>query len=267
MSFGSRGSDIEVQGRDILQMLPRLSAGGLRSVTSTTEGMDTPTVTVTSTPERQSLVSDISKRFKDIGSEFQALRKTVEPGFSRIRRARLNAIQSARRRSQSNLAGNFARRRLGGSSFAADTLTRANLAFGEAEAAEEARTYLEELAATTSLIEAGGKMDIASLETLLNEMNVQRDVALSIIRGAQPGIASAVNTAKGLEASRRSGELSVGEFFSGLAGSALTTGIGNFAGSFGPGLFAPAPPTTTPQTGFTPTYSGPFANVPGFGVA
>ncbi len=117
MSFGDGGSDIEVMGRDLMQMMPRLDAGGLKSVTTTTPGMDTPTVKVTSSDERANLVNDISSQYKAIGDEFGALRKTVQPGFSDIRKARLNAIETARRRNQQNLSGNFARRRLGGSSF------------------------------------------------------------------------------------------------------------------------------------------------------
>ncbi len=110
----------------------------------------------------------------------------------------------------------------GGWAEAAFSLARADREFGEATAAEEARTYLEELAATSKLIETEGAMDIASVETLVNEMNLQANVASSIISGAQSSIGNAINTTKNIEAARRAGQVSVGEFFSGLAAGAIT---------------------------------------------
>lgn len=261
MSFGSGGSDVEVTGKDLKMMMPSINAGGLRSETTTVSGMDTPTVSVDASPNRQALIDDISSRFRELGAEFGDLRKGVAPGFSKIRKARLNAVNNARRRSQQNLSGNFARRRLGGSSFAADTLIRSDREFGEAAAAEESRTFMEEMAATTKLIQTQGQMDIASFETMINEMNLQTSLAQSIVAGAQGSIGGAVTSAKQLEASRRAGELSVGEFFSGLAAGAATNVAGNFTAGIGPGTFASDPAATTPSSGAVGNpYVDPFAH-------
>ena len=265
MSFGDGGSDIEVTGAMLMQMMPAFNTRGLSSDTRTIPGIDKPIVDISSSPERDQLVSDISNRFKDLGASFRDLRGKVAPGFSQIRKSRLQAVETARRRNQQNLAGNFARRRFGGSSFAADQLTRADREFAEATAAEEARTFLEEMGATAELLQNEAQADIAGLETILNEMNIQSQVALSVINGAQGSIGSAINTALSAEASRRAGELSVGEFFSGLAGSALTNIVGMGTQALGQNFMFGGTPAATPTS--TQTAQSTSANRNPFGFA
>lgn len=89
------------------------------------------------------------------GQEIDALTENlgrVRPGFGELTRARVGAITDARDSAVSDLRDNLARRRILGSSFANDTITRTESEFAKQEAEARAVSFLQELEATTQLI-------------------------------------------------------------------------------------------------------------------
>jgi len=105
---------------------------------------------------------DISNRFNQLDNnveqlgglfdETNQLKTVVKPGFSKVRSARLGQINNAESNRTSNLRDSLARRRISGSSFAEDTLSRTSAEFAQQRADTEAKTILEEIDATSKLL-------------------------------------------------------------------------------------------------------------------
>lgn len=116
---------------------------------TTTQGPNGPITSFNraNTPEQQAFDARFPRALGDI----DALRASIRPGFSQLRRARLEQVENARRRSIGTLRENLARRRVLGSSFADDAFSRTEREFADAKAAQEAQSFLEELAAGQQL--------------------------------------------------------------------------------------------------------------------
>ncbi len=93
-------------------------------------------------------VNQLEGVFNDAG----ALKSKVAPGFSLLRDSRLGAINDAERARTSTLRDSLSRRRIAGSSFAEDTLSRTSAEFAKQRSDAEARTILEEIDATTNIL-------------------------------------------------------------------------------------------------------------------
>lgn len=91
-------------------------------------------------------------RFPRALQDLDRLRESVRPGFSDLRAARLNQISNARSRAIGNIREGLGRRRVLGSSFGQDVQIRAEREFGELESQVAAETFLQELDATSNLI-------------------------------------------------------------------------------------------------------------------
>lgn len=104
----------------------------------------------------------------------------VQPGFSRVREARLGAIENARTRAISNLQENLQRRRVLGSSFGQDALSRAEAEFGQATAEAEAASFLEELDVTNRLLEQRFQTNLQEVTTQLNQANFEANLAAQL---------------------------------------------------------------------------------------
>lgn len=157
-----------------------INAGGLTSSFNTLTNQ----FTVGSNARRQGLVSDRASLFGQQGREYGGLVGQVTPGFGRLTQARVQAVQNARRRSLGDLRENLARRRIGGSSFAADAVTRAEAEFAQQEAEVRAQSFLEELQLKSDLLDRQFTAARGEFETYLNELNLQTEVALKLSQGA-----------------------------------------------------------------------------------
>ena len=141
-------------------------------------------ITVSSTPERAGLINKVSGLFGKQAGEIAGLRPMVAPGFSALRASRLAQIEDARNRSIGDLRENLTRRRIMGSSFGSDALSRADAEFSRLNDQVIAETTLQELEATRQLIGEQYQADRASVETFINNMNIEGDIALSLATGA-----------------------------------------------------------------------------------
>ena len=83
-------------------------------------------------------------RFPRILSDLDNLRGSIRPGVSELRQSQLRQVENARSKATGTLRDQLQRRRILGSSFAADAQIRAEREFGELAADVEARSFLVE---------------------------------------------------------------------------------------------------------------------------
>lgn len=109
----------------------------------------------------------------------------VRPGFGELTDARVTAIDRARERTASDLRGALGRRRLLGSSFAADALTRADKEFAEQEQLARAQSFLEELDLTARLIDQRTNLATRAAAVEIDQANFETAAAANILSGVQ----------------------------------------------------------------------------------
>jgi len=186
-------------GRDVFQPF---NFGGLRGrLGPGTRG----NVNITSTPERQALVDQLSQSFRNqsgivsnrIAPLFESafdqqlnainneLLPQVEPGFGRLTEARnrvfedaLTRLEQRREAETGDLRENLARRRIAGSSFASDAQARQESAFQQSidelsgqQAQSNAQSFLQELDITRNLINQRFQTETAQAQSALQLLN------------------------------------------------------------------------------------------------
>lgn len=170
----------------------------------------------------------------------------VRPGFGRLTDARVQSVRNAGEAERSDLRSNLAKRRVLGSSFAGDALTRQGLETGQQEAAVRAQSFLEELDLETKLIGDRLATQISSLDytrdlanqafsadraasqTDLDELNTQLAVVTGII-GTMGQIAQQNAALEAQYAAQ--GAAARGGMIGDIAGP-IGRGFGNMVGGF-----------------------------------
>ena len=162
------------------------------------------TITGGSTAQRLGFVGDISNLFKSQAGEIRSLRPQVAPGFSALRtalggvqQARLGQVETSRQRAIGDLRENLSRRRVLGSSFGQDALSRAEAEFSQEKdritkeiGLEQAQTTLQELEMTKQLLGEEFNLSRASVQTFLDNMNLEAEIATKLAAGATGALAS-----------------------------------------------------------------------------
>lgn len=148
-----------------------ISGGGL------TSNFSKGSLSVNADTGRTGLVSDLSNSFTGQADLLSGLRSQIAPGVSALRAAQLASIEGARQSAVSTLADNLARRRVLGSSFGADALTRSNLDFEKQKNDIIAQTYLQEIDATNQLINQEFTARQNAFSTKLDEANLEAGLA------------------------------------------------------------------------------------------
>lgn len=202
---------------------PRLDAGGLRF----RDGR------VTTTGERRGLVGGLAATFPEQAEELARLRGLVAPGFGALTRSRLAGIGDVRRRAIGNLSENLQRRRVFGSSFGQDALSRAEAEFAREEDRVRAESFLEELNLTTQLLEREFETRRGEFQTRLDELNLQAEVGGNLSQVASAQLQA--NARLKAELAARESAAS-GSFFGRIA-QPLVSGIGRGVTSAVGGLF------------------------------
>lgn len=100
-------------------------------------------------------MAGLSERLSGIGAEYENLRGQVTPGFGALTAAGLSQLESSKQKAIGNLRENLSRRRVLGSSFGADALSRAEAEFGMQKASFAADAKLQEIMAQSGLLEKG----------------------------------------------------------------------------------------------------------------
>lgn len=204
-----------------------ITAGGL---TSSVSGDN---LTITPSAERLGLVRNLAGGFTNEADALAGLRDRVTPGFSDLRTSRLQQIEDARKAAIGNLRENMARRRVLGSSFGQDALTRAELEFGRAKESTAAESFLQELDATNQLVQQEFQARRGAFEAGLNDLNLQADVATKLAAGASAQLGANARLEAELAAKEAAGK---GKFFGENVISPISKAVGSvFSGGFGGG--------------------------------
>ena len=128
-------------------------------------------------------LSGISGAFKTQAGELGALKPLVEPGFGRLTQAGINAVRDARRASMGDLRQNLARRRVLGSSFGADDISRTNAEFAKKENEFASEAFVKELELSTQLINSQAQAEAASYATFIDQSNIESAFATQLSSG------------------------------------------------------------------------------------
>tara|TARA_Y100000310_G_scaffold20986_1_gene20316 strand:- start:1487 stop:2197 length:711 start_codon:yes stop_codon:yes gene_type:complete len=138
---------------------------------------------------RTGVVDDLLKGFRGFSTtaagDIRGLRDQVVPGFGALTAARVGAVQDAREKAMSNLGDNLRRRRVSGSSFGNDAMTRAESEFGKLEGQVRAESKLKELAMTQSLIDRELQISTKAIQTELIQMLNEGKIASGLAGVAQ----------------------------------------------------------------------------------
>lgn len=225
---------------------PGFTAGGLSAVAD-----DGGNYRVTADPGRIGLVSDLAGQFGAQAGELGGLRERVAPGVSDLRSARLAEIENARTSAIGNLRENLQRRRVLGSSFGQDTLSRAEAEFGKERDRVAAESFLQELELTNNLINQQFEASRGEFSTKLNELNLQADLAAKLAAGASTQLGANARFLSELNAKEAAGS---GKFFGDMT-APLTKALGNWGGSFfGNGGSGSAASMVNQGWGMVPTF-------------
>lgn len=183
-------------------------------------------LTIAPTAERSGLVRSLGKSFGDLSAELGGLKAKVAPGFSDLRRSRLAEVEASRSSAIGNLRENLARRRVLGSSFGQDALTRAENEFGQQRDKVAAESFLQELEATNQLIQQDFAARRGQFQTGLDELNLEADIATKLSGNATGVMAKNAQMLAELNAKEAANS---GKFFSETFTPAFKA-IGDFAG-------------------------------------
>lgn len=223
MSFLFGGDEQQVQFQ------PQNASGGGLTVRS-----NGGTTSVTSSAARTGLIGQISDTFGRAAGATEGLLPRVAPGFSALRSSMLSRVEDARRSSIGNLRDNLARRRVLGSSFGEDAISRADAEFARQKADVEAQTFLQELDLTNKLQQQAFEQRRGSFQVNLDELNLEAGIATKMAGLVTEQLGANARLEAQLDAQAQAG---AGKFFGGLLGPLINPTIGGIgkaaAGAFG----------------------------------
>ena len=178
------------EARDEARRGELIRGGGLTSSRGT--GANAP-LTVNASPFRRALVGRLTDSLRGQSRETGRLRAQVAPGFGELTRRTRDVFGAERDRAIGNLRETFGRRRVLGSSFAADTEARARSEFAQRENLAVADAFVNELSMSASLLDQEFKAEQASFQTELAQMDLEANVALSLAGKASDAFTNLAN--------------------------------------------------------------------------
>lgn len=183
----------------------------------------------TASPERLGFVDSVSGLFGNEADLTAGLRASVAPGISELRASRLAEIENARHAAIGDLRDNLARRRVLGSSFGADAISRAESEFGQQKDRVAAESFLQELELTNQLTNQEFSQRRAVFNTHLDELNLEANLAAKLASGATDALARTAMMDAQLAAQSAAGQ---GRFFNETF-SPVAKSVGSLFGSRG----------------------------------
>lgn len=229
-----------------------ISAGGLTSSVARVNGTGPRIFKTTRSDELNNILTNYSNSFGDNAASLKELLGQVEPGIGMLTKAGTAAFENARtkladrqRAAIGNLRDNLARRRVLGSSFASDALSRQDATYEQAandlatqEAQFRADAYQKELSQKIDLMNQISANTAQKFKSLLDQSNLESSIATNLATGGN----SVINTGQALLTDLyKSQQAGAGSFF-----EPYTRQIGDtISGYFN------SQPTTTPTTVMT----------------
>lgn len=210
-----------------------INAGGLST------NLNGNNLSVTSSGSRNNLVNNISGQYGDYASLLQGLRNQVTDPINGLQAVRLAQNENARKQAIGNLRDNLARRRVLGSSFAQDALTRSNLEFAQNADQIKNASYLQSLDAQQQLANQEYQARVNQFNTKLNELNLQGTLGQNL---AQQGNQLAAQIAQLKTQLAAQGANTYGNLAANQArlDAGAQSGAGSLLGYLGDALLGPA---------------------------
>src|ERR1041385_8974546 len=194
---------------------------------------------VTAGSTRNDIVGGLSDAGAAAANTFGGLYNTVRPGFNDLLAARINSINDSARSAIGDLRQNLQSRRILGSSFGNDTISRANAEFSRQRDNTIADNFLKSLDAQRQLTADEYNARIKAFQPRLDELNLEAGLASDLMnRGSQQLAANAQYNASAQSAANASGLNALGSVIGtvgGLALKGLNFGGGGSPFSFGGG--------------------------------
>lgn len=141
-------------------------------------------LTLAPSADRLAAVGGLGSSFGNLAGELAGLRPSVAPGMSDLRAQRLREIENARTSAIGNLRENLQRRRVLGSSFGQDALTRAEAEFGALRDKTAAESFLQEFELNNNLIQQQFAATRGQFQTGLDELNLEAGIASNLSAAA-----------------------------------------------------------------------------------
>ena len=186
----------------------------------------------------ESLLGGVAGAFRNQAGELGALQPLVEPGFGRLTEAGIRAVRDARRSSIGDLRQNLARRRVGGSSFAADDIARTNAEFAKKENEFASQAFTQELALSNELINQKAQASANEFLQNLQQTNIETSLAAQISNGVTGILSNNAGIMAGMSNSGANRMLNVGG-----------TAVGAYAALSNPFAAAGTPAGSPPVSG------------------
>lgn len=166
----------------------------------------------------------LQQTFARQAAEIGGLRPMVAPGFSAFRQAGLSDLDTQQQANISNLRDNLATRRVMGSSFAGDAISRANAEFAQKRDQFIAQTYLQEVEASNKLIQEQYEASSNQFKVGINQFNFESQLTAQLTSQAMATSAAVATAQAKLDADAAAG---LGKFIGSTLGTAI--GIGSKA--------------------------------------
>ena len=166
--------------------------------------------------QTQPILEALDPAQRALFEELGGLQGQLEPGFGAITEARVRAVRKRANEAIGNLRQQLNRRRVQGSSFAEDTLARANNEFAQLEADTRAQGKLEEISAQIGLIQQRGQVLSERVTQELSLLGLSANTAAAFAQLGQR--ANEVEQQLAAQASAGAGQFFGGLFQTGLEG-------------------------------------------------
>lgn len=188
-------------------------------------------------PQQAANISGIQQTFGQQASDIAGLRPLVAPGFSAFRQAGLADLTTQQQSNISNLRDNLAQRRVLGSSFAGDAISRANAEFSAKRDQFIAQSYLQEVDASNKLIQEQYQAAAQSFKVGIDQFNFESGLSAQLTAQAMASSAAVATAQAKLDADAASGlGKALGSILTAPGSSVIgqgISGIGSALGSIG----------------------------------
>jgi len=186
---------------------------------------------LTRSPANQTALDNLSGSFANLSTELGALKPLVSPAFGNLTKVGSQAIEDARRRTVGDLRQNLGRRKVLGSSFAADDVARTEAEFSKRDAEFRATTKLQEIEATAKITQQQYEAAAKSAEVILTQGNFESTLAAELSRQYTGALAELAKFESQLLRDEADGiTAAIGAGTTALLGGALGVGAGLLGG-------------------------------------
>jgi hypothetical protein len=231
-----------------LGRLPQIRDAGGLTLNTGNVGKFEQTTSVTSSPFRQGLVDQQQGAFNTLAGQLGDLRGQLNPNFSAFQGAFRASNEANRSRALSNLQENLSRRKVLGSSFGQDAAARLEAEFNLSQMQGDVlarQSFLQELDQATQLTFAESQARIGAVQTQIDELNLQTQLAVNLITGTNQAIAANSRAQAALAAAAAAGQGAA----LGTATAFAAEAVKQFQGNQPPVQTPPPQPTPPPNTG------------------